>query len=596
VIVTSIALQHRTAADRAADGAPTRRLLFSYSAAVADFFQDPPQLEDTFAGDAALREALERLLPADLHAGLLPEWAELGRAAAGPLHVLARQAEAEPPRHIPYDAWGRRIDAIEVSSAWRALHAEAARRGLVAIPYEGRLGSHARVHQLALVLLFAPSSAIASCPLAMTDGAARTLLEHDPGGAARRALPHLTSRDPDAFWTSGQWMTERRGGSDVGGTETIARRASDGAWRLWGTKWFTSATTSEIALTLARPEGAPEGSAGLSLFYLEQRLADGGLNGIRVHRLKDKLGTRALPTAELSLEGTLARPVGALGGGVKKIAPLLNLTRLHNAVSACGIMARLLQLLRDYSRRRQVFGERLSRQPLQRETVAALHVEYEAALALTLDAARLLGRHEAGEASADERGALRLLTPLAKLSTAKQAVAVASEAIEGFGGAGYVEDTGLPVWLRDAQVLPIWEGTTNVLSLDVLRAVAREGALASWCALSHRRLEALSSGRLGARARTVAAGLIDAERGVAALLDAEIGAEAAARRLALHLAALAAAVPLLEQGSWALGAQRGERSALAAERWIDERIPSLPAATGEPGRSAASRVLSGLSD
>jgi alkylation response protein AidB-like acyl-CoA dehydrogenase len=558
------------------------------------FFQDPPRLTNTFDADPALAETLERLLPPDLHGALAAEWRALGEAAAGRLLVLARQAEAEPPRHRPYDAWGRRIDEVQVSAAWTELHREAARWGLTAIPYEGRLGPHARLHQFALLLLYAPSSAIYSCPLAMTDGATRTLLEHDAELAAR-AVPRLTTRDPDRLWTSGQWMTERSGGSDVSGTETVARPEGDGRYRLWGTKWFTSAATAEVALTLARPE--VEGAPGLSLFYLETRLPDGRANGIRILRLKDKLGTRALPTAELSLEGTLAHPVGPLGHGVKKITPLLNLTRLHNAVNACGMMARLLQLLRDYAGRRAAFGDLLSRQPLHRETLADLQVEYEAALALTFECVRLLGRREAGEAGEDERAALRLLTPLAKLATAKQAVALASEALEGFGGAGYVEDTGLPVWLRDAQVLPIWEGTTNVLSLDVLRAASREGALQAWLGVARRRLEALRSGALGDVAAALAVRLDAIEAALPRAVEAGPDVvEAGARRLALTIAGVAAGIVLAEQGAWAVAAGRGGRSAAAARRWSAERIPSLLDAQSAAGRLAESRLLSGLAD
>ena len=263
----------------------------------AAFYQEPPRLTNTFEADAALRETLERLFPAEVHARLRPLWHELGEAAAGPLLALARQAQAEPPRHVPYDAWGRRIDEVHVSPAWKQLQREAVRWGLAAVPYENDLGSLARLHQFALLDIFAPSSAIYTCYLAMTDGTVRTLLENDAGAVAARVVPRLTSRDPNEAWTSGQWMTERSGGSDVSGTETVARCGDDGAWRLWGTKWFTSAVTSEIALTLARPEGALAGSAGLSLFYLELRRPDGGLNGIEILRLKDKLGTRALPTA-----------------------------------------------------------------------------------------------------------------------------------------------------------------------------------------------------------------------------------------------------------------------------------------------------------
>jgi alkylation response protein AidB-like acyl-CoA dehydrogenase len=547
------------------------------------FCQDPPRLTNTFDADPVLRETLARLIPAP--ASVLDVWRGLGQAAAGPLAALAREAEAAPPRHVPFDPWGRRVDAIDVSPAWTALQQEAARWGLAAAGYEPDLGPLARVHHFALLHLFGPSSAIWTCYLAMTDGAARTLIEHAPE-IARHVVPHLTSRDPARLWTSGQWMTERGGGSDVaGGTRTVAR--PDGAgWRLHGTKWFTSAITSEIALTLARPEGA----SGLSLFYLEQRLPDGSRNGITIHRLKDKLGTRALPTAELSMDGTRATLVGEPGRGVKAITPLLNLTRLHNAISACGTMARLLQLLRDYARRRAVFGAPLADAPLHRETLAGLQVEYEAALALTLDCARLLGRREHGAASDAERAALRLLTPLAKLSTARQAVALASEALEGFGGAGYVEDTGLPVYLRDAQVLPIWEGTTNVLALDVRRAVARDGVLEPWIAYSRARLETLATGPIGRVASEALAHL--ASLG-APPSDGPPG-EAGARRYALRLAALAAAVPLCEQAAWSLRHGHGERSALAAARWVRERIAPPDEPTFERLRESA--VLSGLSD
>jgi alkylation response protein AidB-like acyl-CoA dehydrogenase len=546
-----------------------------YHFAVEGFRQDPPRLTNTFRADAALRDVLAHLLPADVRESLRPEWEALGEAAAGPLDALARQAEREPPRHVPFDAWGRRIDHIEVSAAWTALHREAARWGLTAIPYEGRLGPYARLHQFALLQLYGPSSAIYSCPLAMTDGAARTLLDHDPGGeATRRAVPHLTSRDPDALWTSGQWMTETSGGSDVSGTETLARRGEDGRWRLRGLKWFTSATTSEMALTLARPEGAPAGSRGLQLFYLEQRLADGSLNGIHIHRLKDKLGTRALPTAELSLEDTIALPIGGVGEGVKRITPLLNTTRLHNAINACGLMARTLQLLRDFARRRQAFGGLLAHKPLHVHTLAALQVEYEAALALTFEAVRLRGRAEAGEATATEAGALRWLTPLAKLMTAKQAVAVCSEGLEGFGGAGYVEDTGLPVLLRNAQVLPIWEGTTNVLAKDALRAAAREEALASWLEMARRRLEPLRCGavaemavELGRRAAALAARLEE---------SAPEAAEAAARDIAQEAARLAAALPLLE-----LAAGGSERAVPGVRRWLSAAAAGAPDLPGD---------------
>src|SRR5256714_5434289 len=309
-----------------------------------------------------------------------------------------------------------------------------------------------------------PCSALYSCPLAMTDGAAR-FLDVYGDESTRAVFAHLTSRDPRQFWTSGQWMTERSGGSDVGSTSTVAKCESGNDYRMYGVKWFTSATTSQVAMTLARIEGAPSGGSGLSVFLVTLRDRDGTLRNIRVERLKDKLGTRALPTAELTLEGTPARLVGGAGDGIRKIATLFNITRVYNAVAAVAGMRRALALATDYARRRNAFGKPLIEHPLHRETLAELELEFRAAFLLAFRVVELLGKEESGEASESELRLLRFLIPVAKLYTAKQAIAVASETIEAFGGAGYVEDSGIPRLLRDAQVVSIWEGTTNALGL-----------------------------------------------------------------------------------------------------------------------------------
>jgi acyl-CoA dehydrogenase len=443
------------------------------------FNQPAPQLGDQYSGDRVLRSYIKRVVPADVLRDIEPELASMGKLAGGELYQAQLADRLNEPRHIPWDAWGNRVDLVEVSPLWQRAEQIAAQTGLVAAAYERKHGRFSRVHQFALVYLFTSSTDVYSCPLAMTDGAAKVLSVSDNQALAKRALPRLTSRDPASFWTSGQWMTESTGGSDVGISETIARQVArqaakhtDGQWRLYGRKWFTSAVTSQMALTLARPEGGPPGGKGLALFYLETRDADGRLNDIRVHRLKDKLGTRKVPTAELTLDGTSAEPVGALSDGVRAIAPMLNVTRTWNAVSAVSYMRRGLALAMDYAARRVAFGAALSEKALHVDTLAGLQSEYEAGFHLTFAVVELLGREETGEADAAQLDLLRLLTPVAKLVTGKQSVAVLSEVAESFGGAGYVEDTGIPQLLRDAQVFPIWEGTTNVLSLDVLRVVA----------------------------------------------------------------------------------------------------------------------------
>ena len=440
------------------------------------FYQTPPELGNQYVEDDVLRRYLRHTLPPDVLTRVEPELFELGALSGGELYRESLALRDEEPTLVQWDAWGRRVDHIELPSLWKKAARIAAEKGIVATAYERKSGALSRVHQFALLYVIDRAWHVYSCPLAMTDGAAKTLLVSKNQALVERALPRLTSRDPATAWTSGQWMTERTGGSDVAICETVARPDGDG-YRLYGTKWFSSATTSQMALTLGRPEGNPPGGSGLALFYLEVRDEQGALNHILVNRLKDKLGTRMVPTAELTLEGARAVPVMGLRDGIKNITPMLNITRTWNAVCAVGGMRHALALAKDYARRRVAFGAPLADKPLHVDTLATLEAEYQGAFLLTFRAVELLGKEECGELSPEEAALLRLLTPIVKLVTGKQAVALASEALEAFGGAGYVEDTGLPRLLRDAQVLPIWEGTTNVLSLDLLRALSKGGSL-----------------------------------------------------------------------------------------------------------------------
>lgn len=437
------------------------------------FQQEEPVLKNQFTDDLSLQRVLKDKIPFDYQKPAFSHLQEVGEDACGKLFQWAKEAESQLPVLQNYDSWGKRRDEIRVCEAWKQFEKYAAEQGVVATGYERKQKEFSRVYQMALLYLFHPSSAIFSCPLAMTDGAARCLEVYGDENLKSRALKNLTSRDPRQFWTSGQWMTEKPGGSDVGLTETIAqKKGSD--YLLFGNKWFTSAATSQMAMTLARPQGAESGSKGLSLFYLETRLPNAENNHFQIVRLKDKLGTKALPTAELELQGTVAQLVGGEGHGVRKIATLFNVTRVYNAVCAVGYMRRALALALDFSGKRKAFGKMIIDHPLHRATLMNLQTEHEGCLELIMHVALLMGKDETGVATADESALLRLLTTLAKLYTGKATGYVCSEVMEVFGGVGYCEDSGIPVILRNAQVLSIWEGTTNVLSLDVLRALAKE--------------------------------------------------------------------------------------------------------------------------
>ncbi len=539
---------------------------------IQPFNQSPPELSNQYDDDRVLRSYLRRTLSQEVLQAIEPALREMGELSGGELYCLQLADRLNEPVLTNWDAWGNRIDQIEVSPLWQRAEKLAAEFGLVAAAYEGKYGRFDRTHQFALAYLFHPSSDVYTCPLAMTDGATRTLLNSGNQPLIDRAVPHLTSRDPATFWTSGQWMTESTGGSDVGLSETVAR-LDDGVWRLYGRKWFTSATTSPMALTLARPEGNPPGGKGLALFYVELRDAAGALQNISVHRLKDKLGTRKVPTAELTMNGTPAIPVQELANGVRNIVPMLHLTRTWNAISAVAFMRRGLALARDYARRRHAFGAALAHKPLHVDTLAQMQAEFEAAFHLTFFLVDLIGREESGELPAEQVDLLRLLTSLAKLTTGKQGVVVASEVLEAFGGAGYVEDTGLPLLLRDSQVLPIWEGTTNVLALDVLRAIGKDESLESLKEQVSRSAAAAKDGRLQATGVLAKTAVAHAERWLGQAMQQGLPAvEAGGRRFGLTLGRGLALALLVEHAQWSLENEGDGRSLAAALRFAQTGV------------------------
>jgi len=536
------------------------------------FFQEPPRLGNQFDDDPLLPSWIARHIPEAHQRDVAAELKMLGDLT---VEYYGKQLldRLNDPVLTQWDAWGNRIDRIDVSPLWREAQVLAARHGMVAAGYEARLGAHARTHQFAIVHVLGPSLDIYSCPLAMTDGAARTLIASGNKALIDKCVPHLTSRDPAQMWTSGQWMTERTGGSDVSTSETIAKRDGD-QWRLYGTKWFTSATTSNMALTLARPEGNGEGSRGLAVFYVELRDADGRLRNIQVNRLKDKLGTRKVPTAELTLDGTPATLVGAPNDGVRQITPMLSITRTWNAISAVSAMRRGLALARDFARRRKAFGALLVDKPLHADTLAAMEAEYAAAFCLAFRSAHLIGILERGPDDAAERLA-RALVPIAKLTTGKQAVAVTSEAIEACGGAGYIEDTGLPRILADAQVLPIWEGTTNVLSLDTLRALGKGGALEAITAEIEACCTAATDPGLQQPVVAARAALRHATAWVAEAMSNTERVESGARRFALTLGRSLELALLCQHAQWCLDHGHGPRMAAAARRFAQNGVDQI---------------------
>ncbi|GLQ97058.1 acyl-CoA dehydrogenase family protein [Dyella mobilis] len=541
------------------------------------FLQDAPQLSHPYRSDRLLTALLDRVFPSKRRMALDADLDALGDYAQMAFERASRSTRRQPVL-TQWDAWGRRVDRIELTAAWQEGPQLTTRHNILASGHEDH--EHARLGEFARVYVYHLASEFYTCPLAMTDGAATALKASGNKSLMDRALPHFLSRDTHNFWLSGQWMTENTGGSDVSHTETTAKQDADGQWRLYGRKWFSSAVVGEAALALARPEGASQGAGALALFYVETTDAGERKPQLIIDRLKDKLGTRELPTAEIHLDGLPAWPMGELAHGVRQVAPMLNTTRTWNAVCAVASMARAINLARDYARRRRAFGSALIEQPLHAQTLADMQAEFEGAFALAFEVAHLLGRVEQNAATLQETASLRLLTPLAKLWTGKMAVSLCSEALECFGGAGYIEDTGLPQLLRDAQVYAIWEGTTNVLSLDSLRALAGNNSFAA--------LRKVIAGWLGESHNAQASFAVHAALDATAThLDAQKvdrhALEAGARGIATTLARCAAGALMARQAAWS--SSRGdERPAAALRRFLGHGLLRLSDISGEDTR------------
>ncbi|MFE2731048.1 acyl-CoA dehydrogenase family protein [Streptomyces sp. NPDC059349] len=432
--------------------------------------------------DPALRPFLDRVLSADDRVRVEPLLTELGALAAGDLDRQAALADANPPRLVQYAPGGERVDEIEYHPAHdRAAAIAYEEFGLAAMSH--RPGVHGwpskvpHTVKYALSYLYVQSEFGMACPLSMTDSAARILRLFDPERYASE-IAALSSTDPGLRATGAMFMTEKQGGTDVGLTETVA--TDRGAhWTLTGKKWFASNPGADVILTLARVPGQGEGTRGLGMFLVPRLRPDGTRNAIRIDRLKDKLGSKSIASGEVTLEGAYATPVGQLTNGFRQMAEMLNVSRLSNAMRATALMRRAVRESVDHTRVRHVFGKPLFEQPLMRATLLPMIIDTEGALALVLEAAARLTAADEGAADGEggaARELVRVLTPLAKHTLCKRARSVTGEAMEIRGGNGYIEDWVNPRLVRDAHLGSIWEGSSNVIALDVLRCMRRQGA------------------------------------------------------------------------------------------------------------------------
>jgi len=533
---------------------------------------------DWYAPDEHLRWLVRRTVGESLWPLADSTLTDLGSLVPQRIEPLARLADRNPPVLRQYDSRGNRVDEIEFHPAYKELERTVLGLGAVRAAYtDGWRGLHGRAPRplvtAMLYMILQADQAITGCPIGMMDAMARCLELNDAALAAR-FVPRIAD-DGGHHMTAAMFLTEKAGGSDVGANETTATRADDGTWRLSGEKWFCSCAHSDLILVLARPLGAAPGPRGLGLFLMPRHLDDGTRNNYVIHRLKDKFGTRAMPSAEVGLHGAFAWQVGQIERGLPQMMDMVNLTRVGIATATAGAMRRSAFEALTHTRGRVTFGEQLDVHPLMRDTLAELVVDSVAGLTAAMGVAELLDRADAGNAEAS--AALRLLTPLFKMHGTERARISATEAMEVRGGNGFIEEWPEPRMLRDVYVHAIWEGSGNVIALDVLRAI-EHGALPGYMGDTERLAEAAAGGPAAPLSRVVLDGLRRIDSDIAALPSDPRERQLPIRRIARRMAILAIGARLAEHGSAFAETTGSGRLAWLAARYLS-RLGGEPAMT-----------------
>ena len=538
------------------------------------------QGSNLFQADQELQALLPIYLGTELCAHLQPHLDRLGALAGGLLDTLALTADKHPPtlghrsrsgidaqRIVKHPAY---VELEKVVFSDYGLAAMSHRPGVLGWP-----SAMPAAAKYALSYLFVQAEFGLCCPLSMTDSLARTLRKFGDPALVSRHLPGLTTQDFDALQQGAMFMTEQGAGSDVAATTT--RAAPDGgSFLLHGDKWFCSNPDAALAMVLARIDGAPPGMAGVSLFLLPRRLDDGSANTYRILRLKDKLGTRSMASGEIRLEGARAWLVGEAGRGFQQMADMVNNSRLSNGMRAAGLMRRACFEALYVAQQRQAFGHRLIDLPLMRRQLLKLLLPTEQARTMLFQTAEALRRADAGEPGA--YALARILTPLIKFRACRDARKVTGDAMEVRGGCGYIEEWSDPRLVRDAHLGSIWEGTSNIVALDVFRAIRREAALP---VLETHLRTLLAQTPLHAQVRSrfeqrLALGLARAQQ----VADAKGQADAAARQTASALYHLCTAIAM----AWEAGRTGSARRMRLAQLVLRHRLmPQDPLAALDDG-------------
>jgi acyl-CoA dehydrogenase len=540
--------------------------------------------------DPNLRFLADRLVAPEDRQWVEGHLQRMGALCGGPIAARAEITDKHPPVLERYDPWGDEINRINHHPTTLETKRDLWDNGFIGLPWSEEVRQRGRpmppMLSAAFNYLLCQAETGMLCSIGMTVALAHVLEQHAPAAVRDRFLPHLTAMSYAQGWDGAMFMTEVKGGSDLATSETQA--TYDGRrWLLNGSKWFCSNVDAQVILTLARPKDAQPGLRGLAMFLVPATKPDGSPNGIRIKRVKDKLGTRCVPTAEVDFVDAEAYLIAGErsdvsdatdGRGINRMMDMVTESRLGVSIMGLGIARRSFLEAAIYAAHREAFRRRIDLWPPVRETLIQMAVETEAAAALVFAAAET----NAGVPGDGAHRLSRILTPLAKFRATRRGLELANQAVEVFAGNGYIENWPVARQLRDGQAHTVWEGTENVICLDIQRAMVKEAA---HDALLQRVESALSVAsdlapsvpalrqpidaveQTEREVREVIAYLAQADREVAMLHT---------RRLAGYLADLAQAALLLEEASWEMAHRGSARKALVARIFAHTHLVQRP--------------------
>ncbi len=432
-----------------------------------------------FESDQILQHYLNKHCSGSALEYMTDKLSQLGELAAQTMDDLSLTADKQPPTLKKRTPLGEHLDKVKFHPAYHTLLDIAAKSEMFYVKYDPKLSNNFPRERNRLSFaagqLYAMSELGVYCPLCMTDGAAHLVQKYASDEIKDRLLEKLSARTGEELYTGAMFLTEKSGGSDVGRNLATAEQIEGNRYKLNGEKWFCSNVNAEVILALARTGNPEDGTRGLSLFLVEKHLPDGTRNSMNIIRLKDKLGVRSMATGEVQFDNTIGIRLGEENNGFKLMAEMINISRTYNAVAAIAGSRRAIIEAWQYLNHRTIFDKTATRHAMIRQKFYELNALFAADFLLVWRAIRAMDG--ASEGKEVDQHLMRMLVPMAKWRSAEHSVYIARECMELMGGNGYIEDFVMPKLFRDVNVLPIWEGSGNIIVLDMLRAAKKSEGL-----------------------------------------------------------------------------------------------------------------------